>query len=69
MDAATQPRARCQGAGASGPGTRLRIRVVGTSYCSDRATSSLGAPVPDVQFLAHTAAGRRLLAKSWMIAE
>ena len=50
-------------------GTRLGIRAGGTSYCSDRAISSLGAPVPDVQFLAYAAVGLRLLTKSWMIAE
>jgi hypothetical protein len=50
-------------------GTRLGIRAGDTSYCSDRATSSLGAPVPDAQYLAYPAVGLCLLAESWMIAE
>lgn len=50
-------------------GTRPGIGAGDTSYCSDRATSSLGAPVPDVQFLAYPAVRLRLPTKSWMIAE
>ena len=50
-------------------GTRLGIRAGYTSYCSDRATSSLGAPVPDAQYLACPAVGLCLLTESWMIAE